>query len=120
LSWRLCLDLLRRFRCRACFEVSARSTDLRQGQFSRCAIFVRSSESLARFVVPAQAPVSAPKDLRFPLARPSCLAFFPLLRLFPLGFFTRDLLRLRSVVAASFRVPWLVEQLPKIFSSVSN
>jgi hypothetical protein len=70
-----------------------------------------SREALARFVVPAQAPVSAPKDR----SRPSCLAFFPLLRLFPLGFFTHDLLRLWSVVAASFRVPWLVEQLPKIF-----
>jgi hypothetical protein len=37
------LDLLRGFRCRACFEVSARSADLGQGQFSRCAIFVCSS-----------------------------------------------------------------------------
>jgi hypothetical protein len=31
--------------CRTCFESSARSADLRQGQFSCCAIFVRSFQS---------------------------------------------------------------------------
>jgi hypothetical protein len=53
--------------CRTCFESSARSADLRQGQFSWCAIFVRSFQSpregsaVFRFSVFGVAAVSFPR-----------------------------------------------------------